>query len=53
LIASFPSYDVVFICLQQNGIEVLSYQDNAEATLEVLDNGSTIHRSSFISASDH
>ncbi|MBC5842142.1 OsmC family protein [Flavobacterium sp. F-380] len=29
----------LYVC-QQNGIEVLSYQDNAEATLEVLDNGS-------------
>lgn len=28
----------LYVC-QQNGIEVLSYQDNAEATLEVLDNG--------------
>jgi organic hydroperoxide reductase OsmC/OhrA len=28
----------LYVC-QQNGIEVLSYQDN-EATLEVLDNGS-------------
>jgi organic hydroperoxide reductase OsmC/OhrA len=29
----------LYVC-QQNGIEVLSYQDNAEATLEVLENGS-------------
>lgn len=28
----------LYVC-QQNGIEVLSYQDDAEATLEVLDNG--------------
>jgi organic hydroperoxide reductase OsmC/OhrA len=28
----------LYVC-QQNGIEILSYQDNAEATLEVLDNG--------------
>ncbi|CAM3068712.1 OsmC family protein [Flavobacterium frigoris] len=29
----------LYVCAQ-NGIEVLSYTDNAEATLEVLDNGS-------------
>jgi organic hydroperoxide reductase OsmC/OhrA len=29
----------LYIC-SQNGIDVLSYQDNAEATLEVLENGS-------------
>ena len=28
----------LYVC-QQNGIEILSYQDDAEATLEVLDNG--------------
>lgn len=29
----------LYVC-SQNGIDVLSYQDNAEATLEVLENGS-------------
>ncbi|NRS88470.1 organic hydroperoxide reductase OsmC/OhrA [Flavobacterium sp. 7E] len=29
----------LYLCAQ-NGIEILSYTDNAEATLEVLDNGS-------------
>jgi organic hydroperoxide reductase OsmC/OhrA len=39
----------LYVC-EQNGIEVLSYTDSAEATLQVLENGSG-RRSSFVSKS--
>jgi organic hydroperoxide reductase OsmC/OhrA len=38
-IVSCHMMSYLYVCAQ-NGIEVLSYTDNAEATLEVLDNGS-------------